>query len=119
MQVAWNVCFVLGKYNEGLHIGMYKSKKFGKDKESIQSSTTPDQRFHMGKWQKHKHHKRESRDQPFSSRWPQGSNEQMQKDDKHKKWITQMIHKRSTAFEWSVKYFTGGFKPVSRRQPHP
>ena len=29
------------------------------------------------------------------------------------------IHKRSTALEWSVKYFTGGFKPVSRLQPYP
>ena len=29
------------------------------------------------------------------------------------------IHKRSTALERSVKYFTGGLKPVSRRQPHP
>ena len=28
---------------------------------------------------------------------------------KHKK-----IHKGSTAFEWSVKYFTGGLKPVLR-----
>ena len=27
--------------------------------------------------------------------------------------------KRSTALERSVKYFTGGLKPVSRCQPHP
>ena len=27
--------------------------------------------------------------------------------------------KRSTALERSVKYFTGGFKPVLRRQPRP
>ena len=27
----------------------------------------------------------------------------------------QKIHKRSTALERSVKYFTGGLKPVSRR----
>ena len=27
-----------------------------------------------------------------------------------------MIHKRSTALERSVKYFTGGLKPVSRHQ---
>ena len=32
---------------------------------------------------------------------------------------TQKIHKRSTALERSVKYFTGGPKPVQRRQPHP
>ena len=30
-----------------------------------------------------------------------------------------MIHKRSTALERSVKYFTGGLKPVSQRQPLP
>ena len=29
-----------------------------------------------------------------------------------------MIHERSTALERSMKYFTGGLKPVSRRQPH-
>ena len=28
---------------------MYKSKKGGKDQETIQSSTTPDQGYHMGK----------------------------------------------------------------------
>ena len=28
-----------------------------------------------------------------------------------------MIHKRSTALEWSEKYFTGGLKLGSRRQP--
>ena len=27
-----------------------------------------------------------------------------------------MIHKRSTALEWSVKYFAGGLKPISRFQ---
>ena len=27
--------------------------------------------------------------------------------------------KRSTVLERSVKYFTGGIKPVSWRQPHP
>ena len=31
----------------------------------------------------------------------------------------QKSHKRSTALELSVKYFTGGLKPVSQRQPHP
>ena len=55
----------------------------------------------------------------FPSRWLQGSKEQMWKHDKHKTEITQMILKRSTALEWSVKYFTGGLKQVSRRQPHP
>ena len=32
---------------------------------------------------------------------------------KHSPEITCMIHKRSTAFERSVKYFTGGLTPVS------
>ena len=31
-----------------------------------------------------KHHKREPRGQPSPSRWPQGSNEQNRKHDKHK-----------------------------------
>ena len=43
----------------------------------------------------------------LSSRWPQGSNEQTQKHDKHKTWIAQIIHKRSTILELSYKYFTG------------
>ena len=30
-----------------------RSKKGGKDQESIQSSTTPDPEYHTGKWQKH------------------------------------------------------------------
>ena len=30
-----------------------ESKKCCKDQESIQSSTTPDPEYHMGKWQKH------------------------------------------------------------------
>ena len=29
--------------------------------------------------------------------------------------VTQIIQKRSTALEWSVKHFTGGLKLVSRR----
>ena len=30
---------------------LHKSKKDGKDQESIQSSTTPDSGYHVGKWQ--------------------------------------------------------------------
>ena len=60
------------------------SKKGGKDQESIQSSTTPDPAYHMGKWRNTiNHHKQDPRGQSFHSRWPQGSNEQMQKPDKH------------------------------------
>ena len=60
-----------------------------------------------------KHHKQEPRGQPFPSRWPQGSNEQTRQFDQHKTWITQMIQKRRTALEGSLKYFTGGLKIVS------
>ena len=33
--------------------GDINSKKDGKDQESIQLSATPDQGYHMGKWQNH------------------------------------------------------------------
>ena len=55
-----------------------------------------------------KHHKQEPRGQPFPSRIPQGSNEQTRKHDKLKTYITQMIHKRRTALERSVKIFYWG-----------
>ena len=46
-------------------------------------------------------------------------NRRIQRHSKHK---TEQKHKRSTkstSLERSVKYFTGGLKPVSRRQPRP
>ena len=44
-------------------------KKDGKDQETIQSSTTPDPGYHMGRKQKYnKHHQQEPRGQPFPSR---------------------------------------------------
>ena len=47
-------------------------------------------------------------------------NRRAQRHSKHKtEQKHEMIHKRSTALERSVKYFTGGLKPVSWRQPHP
>ena len=46
-----------------------KNKKDGKYQESIQSSTTPDLGYHMGKWQNTiKRHKQEARGQSFPSR---------------------------------------------------
>ena len=49
----------------------------------------------MGKLQKYnKRHQQEPRGQPFPSRWPQGSNKQTQKLEKHKAQKTQMIHKK-------------------------
>ena len=51
------------------HIIMHLSKKEGKDQESIQSSTIPDQGY---QWESNKltirHHKREPRGQSFPSR---------------------------------------------------
>ena len=92
-----------------------QSRKDSKDQESIQSSITPVPGYQMGKYQNHnKHHKQEPRSQHFPFRWPQGSNEQRRKHDKLKTLITQMIHKRSTAMERSVKYFMGGPKPASQ-----
>ena len=44
-------------------------------------------------------------------------NRDTQRHNKHK--TEKKIHKRSTAFERSVKYFPGGLKPVSRHQRHP
>ena len=48
---------------------MLQSKKEGKDQESIQSSTTPDQGY---QWESDnvtiRHHKRELKGQPFPSR---------------------------------------------------
>ena len=61
-----------------------ESKKGDKDQEWIQSSTTPNPEYHMESDKNIiKHHKQEPKGQPFRSRWPQGSNEQMQKPDKH------------------------------------
>ena len=48
---------------------MYERRNDGKDQEAIQSSTTPDPEYHMGRLQKYnKHHQQESRGQPFTSR---------------------------------------------------
>ena len=45
----------------------HQSKKGGKDQESIQSSTTPNTGYHIGK-KTPIHHKQEPRGQPFPSR---------------------------------------------------
>ena len=85
---------------------MVQNKKGGKDQESIKSSTTPDPGHYMGKKQNYnKHHPHEPRGQPFPSSRPQGSIKQTRKHDKHNAEITQTIHKRSTALEWSVKLY--------------
>ena len=53
----------------GLSCNNLQGKKEGKDQESIQSSTTPDQEY---QWESDnvtiRHHKRESKSQPFPSR---------------------------------------------------
>ena len=65
------------------------SRKEDKDKESIQSSTTPDPGY---QWEsdnlKIRHNKREPRGQPFPSRCPQGIDKQT-----HTK--AQQIHDRN------------------------
>ena len=94
-----------------------ESKKSGKDKESIQPSITPDPGYHMGKWQKQLNITNK-RSAPF----PAGDNKaamNIRESMKNTRINNTTIHKRSTALERSVKYFTGGFKPVSQRQPHP
>ena len=57
-----------------------KIKKGGKYQESVQSSTTPDPGYHMGKWQNTINITNESQEVG----WPQDSNEQTRKHDKHK-----------------------------------
>ena len=47
---AVNLANVLSCFDVALHL---KSKKGGNDQESIKSSTTPNQGYHKGKWQKH------------------------------------------------------------------
>ena len=83
------------------------SKKEGKDQQSIQSSTAPDPRY---QWESNKltirHHTREPRGHPFSSRTDDHKatiNRRAWKHNKHTTEITWLIHKRSTAFERSVK----------------
>ena len=46
-------------------------------------------------------------------------NRRLQRHSKHKTEKNIKDPQRSTAFERSVKYFTGGLKSVKRRQPHP
>ena len=79
----------------------------GKDQESIQSNTTPEPGYHIGKRQKHKKTShictREPRGQPFPIRL-QGTDKTVKKTHtKHKK-----IHKRCTALKQSVRKLLGG-----------
>ena len=80
------------------------SKKGSKDLEVIQSSTKPDPRYHMGKWQKQLNITNKSQvacpPPPPPRRWTQGRNEQTRKHDNHKSYITQMFH------EGTVKIFS-------------
>ena len=63
------IFYAVDDYLNGQEKNFFKSKKGGKDQESIQSSTTPYPGYHMGKCQnKIKHHKQEPRGQPFPSR---------------------------------------------------
>ena len=100
---------------------IYQSKREGKDHKSINQIPNLTQDAN-GKVTHSELDitKREPIGQPFPSRCPQGINKQTRKKDNIQKTeITWIIHNRSNAIERSVKYFTGGLKPVSQRQPHP
>ena len=88
-----------------------QSKKGCKDQESIQSSTTPDPGY---QWESDKLTVDTTNESQEVSPFPAGDhkahiNRSAQRHSKHK---TEQKHKRSTALERSVKYFTGGLKPV-------
>ena len=72
-----------------------QSREGGKVLDSIQSITTPDPGYHMGKLQIHKKtlDTGEPRRQPFPSRWPQGCMTQTRQysKDKHIKRSTKGI----------------------------
>ena len=90
-----------------------ESKEEGKYQESIQSNTTPDIGHHEKVTKSQKHYIQESQE---VSTFPAGAhkdsrNRQDSMTDKHKTQIKQ-IHKRSTALEQPVKYFTGELNHV-------
>ena len=82
---------------------VYESKKGEKDKELIQSSTTPDPGYHMGmtKIQLNTTNKSQK-----VSPFPAGD---------HKA----AMNRRESMTNTSRKHFSGGLKTVSQRQPHP
>ena len=69
IDTACILLYVLFIFTTHVYIGFIESKKESKDRESIQSSTTPDPGYH---WESDNftiiHHKREPRGQPFPSR---------------------------------------------------
>ena len=90
--------------------GSNESKKGGKVQESIQSipHLTQDTT-----WESEKSTINITNKSQDFSPFPAGDhkaaiNSRARKYDKHKTYITQMIRKRTTALERSVKYFTGG-----------
>ena len=95
-------------------IGNGKNKQGCKDQESIQPSTTPDPGHQSESDKLTVDTTNESQE---VSPLPAGdhkahktvAHKTQQTQDRTK---TQKIHKRSTALERSVKYFTGGLKPV-------
>ena len=102
-----------GKYCElGKILVHYESKKGCKDQESIQLSTTPDPGY---QWASDKLTVDTTNESQEVSHFPAGDHkahinrraQNLANTRQNKK-----IHKRSTALERSVKYFTGGLKPV-------
>ena len=76
--IFWEIKWVRGHWMFRQACALLQVKKEGKDKELIQSSTTPDPRHHRGKWHNHKEtsHTREPRGPPFHSRWSNDCKEQ-------------------------------------------
>ena len=94
------------------------SKKDDKDQETIQSSTTPHPGYHMGKYQKYnKHYQQESSPFTESDHKAAMNRRESMRNTKHKN--TNNPQKKYRLGTVSNKYFTGGLKPVLRRQPQP
>ena len=108
------------KFTEGLSIIKYRSglkkesKLWCKDQELIQSSTTPDPGY---QWESDKLTEDTTNESQEVSPFPAGDhkahiNRRAQNIANTRQNKNIKIHKRSTALERSVKYFTGGLKPV-------
>ena len=113
--------FIAFKYDY-LAYEICQRKKVGKDKESIQSNTTPDPGY---KWENDnlttRYHKRETNDQPPhpSSRRPQGTNKQMLTKAQQKQDRNNINDKKKTP-TWNVSKNISleGLNRFKARQPH-
>ena len=99
---------IRNRYNQVPHLTQDTNGKV------TQSSTTPDPGY---KWESDKLTLDTTNESQEVSPFPAGDhkahiNRRVQRHSKHKTEQKQKIHKRSTALERSVKYFTGALKPV-------